>query len=106
MASLRNLAISLPRLDGHANTAADRRHARGPQRTLKLLQAASDDFAGSLVLHVGQFQLQRFCKFHDPPRPRRSRTSAGSSDTPDRAASVSRIRRAVCLSAGASSSAQ
>ena len=41
MASLRSLAISLLRLDGHANiAAANRHHARNPQRTLKLLQAA------------------------------------------------------------------
>ncbi len=41
MASLRSLAISIPRLDGHTNIpAANRHHARGPQRTLKLLQAA------------------------------------------------------------------
>ena len=39
MASLRNLAISLLRLDGHANiAAANRHHARDPQRTLKLLR--------------------------------------------------------------------
>jgi predicted transposase YbfD/YdcC len=41
MASLRSLAISLLRLDGQADiAAANRRHARGPQRTLKLLQPA------------------------------------------------------------------
>ena len=41
MATLRSLAISLLRLDGHANiAAANRHHARDPQRTLKLLQAA------------------------------------------------------------------
>jgi predicted transposase YbfD/YdcC len=41
MASLRNLAISILRLDGHANiAAANRHHARDPQRTLKLLQTA------------------------------------------------------------------
>jgi predicted transposase YbfD/YdcC len=41
MATLRNLAISLLRLDGHHNiAAANRHHARNPQRTLKLLQAA------------------------------------------------------------------
>jgi predicted transposase YbfD/YdcC len=41
MASLRSLAISLLRLDGHANiAAANRHHARDPQRTLKLLQAS------------------------------------------------------------------
>ena len=41
MASLRSLAISLLRLDGHANiAAANRHHLRDPQRTLKLLQAA------------------------------------------------------------------
>jgi len=41
MASLRSLAISILRLDGHANiAAANRHHARDPQRTLKLLQAA------------------------------------------------------------------
>jgi predicted transposase YbfD/YdcC len=41
MASLRSLAISLLRLGGHANiAAANRHHARDPQRTLKLLQAA------------------------------------------------------------------
>jgi predicted transposase YbfD/YdcC len=41
MASLRSLAISLLRLDGHANiAAANRHHARDPQRTLKLLQDA------------------------------------------------------------------
>jgi predicted transposase YbfD/YdcC len=39
MASLRSLAISLLRIDGHANiAAANRHHARDPQRTLKLLQ--------------------------------------------------------------------
>ena len=38
MASLRSLAISL---DGHANiAAANRHHARDPQRTLTLLQTA------------------------------------------------------------------
>ena len=41
MASLRSLAISLLRLDGQANiAAANRHHARDPQRTLRLLQAA------------------------------------------------------------------
>jgi predicted transposase YbfD/YdcC len=41
MASLRSLAISLLRLDSHANiAAANRHHARDPQRTLKLLQTA------------------------------------------------------------------
>jgi predicted transposase YbfD/YdcC len=41
MASLRNLAVSLLRLDGHDNiAAANRHHLRDPQRTLKLLQAA------------------------------------------------------------------
>jgi predicted transposase YbfD/YdcC len=41
MASLRSLAISILRLDGHANIArANRHHARDPQRTLKLIQAA------------------------------------------------------------------
>jgi predicted transposase YbfD/YdcC len=41
MATLRNLAISILRLDGHANiAAANRHHARDPQRTLKLLQTA------------------------------------------------------------------
>jgi hypothetical protein len=41
MASLRSLAISLLRLDGHANiVAANRHHARDPQRTLKLLLTA------------------------------------------------------------------
>jgi predicted transposase YbfD/YdcC len=41
MASLRGLAISLLRLDGHARiAAANRHHSRGPQRTLKLLQTA------------------------------------------------------------------
>jgi predicted transposase YbfD/YdcC len=41
MASLRGLAISLLRIDGHPNiAAANRHHARDPQRTLKLLQTA------------------------------------------------------------------
>jgi predicted transposase YbfD/YdcC len=41
MASLRSLAISLLRLDGQANiAAANRHHARDPQRTLQLLQTA------------------------------------------------------------------
>jgi predicted transposase YbfD/YdcC len=41
MASLRSLAISLLRLDGHDNiAAANRHHAHDSQRTLKLLQAA------------------------------------------------------------------
>ena len=48
MASLRSLAITLLRLDGHASiAAANRRYARDPQRTLQLLQAAWDVFAGS-----------------------------------------------------------
>jgi predicted transposase YbfD/YdcC len=41
MATLRSLAISLLRLDGHTNiAAANRYHARDPQRTLKLFQTA------------------------------------------------------------------
>ena len=41
MATLRSLAISLLRMDGHKNIAAtNRHHARDPQRTLKLLQTA------------------------------------------------------------------
>jgi predicted transposase YbfD/YdcC len=41
MASLRSLAISILRLDGHDNiAAANRHHIRDPQRTLKLLLAA------------------------------------------------------------------
>ena len=41
MASIRSLAVSLLRLDGHYNiAAANRHHARDPQRPLKLLQAA------------------------------------------------------------------
>jgi predicted transposase YbfD/YdcC len=41
MASLRSLAISLLRMDGHDNIAsANRHHARDPQRTLQLLQTA------------------------------------------------------------------
>jgi predicted transposase YbfD/YdcC len=41
MASIRSLAVSLLRLDGHTNiAAANRHHARDPQRTLQLLQAA------------------------------------------------------------------
>jgi predicted transposase YbfD/YdcC len=41
MATLRSLAISILRLDGHANiAAANRHHTRDPERTLKLLQAA------------------------------------------------------------------
>jgi predicted transposase YbfD/YdcC len=41
MATLRSLVISLLRLDGHDNiAAANRHHARDPQRTLKLLQTA------------------------------------------------------------------
>jgi predicted transposase YbfD/YdcC len=40
MATLRSLAISLLRLDGHDNiAAANRHHARDPQRTLTLLHA-------------------------------------------------------------------
>ena len=41
MATLRSLAISILRLDSQANiAAANRHHARDPQRTLKLLQTA------------------------------------------------------------------
>jgi hypothetical protein len=41
MASLRSLAISLPRLGGRAGiAAATRHHACGPQWTLQLLQSA------------------------------------------------------------------
>jgi predicted transposase YbfD/YdcC len=41
MATLRSLAISLLRLDGHDNiAAANRHHARDPQRTLELIQTA------------------------------------------------------------------
>ena len=40
MASLRSPTISLLRLDGQASiAAANRHHARGPQRALTLLQA-------------------------------------------------------------------
>jgi predicted transposase YbfD/YdcC len=47
MASLRSLAISLLRLDGHANiAAANRHHARDPQRTLKLLLTARATLPG------------------------------------------------------------
>jgi hypothetical protein len=39
MATLRSLAISLLRMDGHVYiAAANRHHARDPQRTLKLLR--------------------------------------------------------------------
>ena len=42
VASLRSLAISLLRLDGHTNLAsANRHHARGPQRTLKPLETTA-----------------------------------------------------------------
>ncbi len=42
MASLRSLAISVLRLNGHTNiAAANRHHARDPQRTLKLLLQAA-----------------------------------------------------------------
>ena len=55
MASLRNLAISLLRLAGHANiTAANRRNARDPRRTLKLLRLYECDFAVSLARTVSQ----------------------------------------------------
>jgi predicted transposase YbfD/YdcC len=41
MATLRNLAISLLRLDGHNNiAAANRHHARDPHRTITLLQTS------------------------------------------------------------------
>jgi hypothetical protein len=41
IATLRSLAIRLLRLEGHVNiAAANRHHARGPQRTLQLLQTA------------------------------------------------------------------
>jgi hypothetical protein len=40
MASPRGLAISLLHLDGHADIAANRHHARDRQRMLKLLQTA------------------------------------------------------------------
>jgi predicted transposase YbfD/YdcC len=41
MATLRSLAISLLRLDGHSSiAAANRHHARDPQRTLTLIQTA------------------------------------------------------------------
>jgi hypothetical protein len=41
MATLRSVAISLMRLDGHSNIAvANRHHARDPQRTLTLLQTS------------------------------------------------------------------
>ncbi len=41
MASLRSVAISLLRLDGHASiAAANRHHARNPHRTLQLLQTS------------------------------------------------------------------
>ena len=41
MATLRSLAISILRMDGHSNiAAANRHHARDPQRTLTLLRTA------------------------------------------------------------------
>ena len=49
MASLR-LAISLLRLDGHASiAAANRHHARDPQRTLKAAPGCMSGFAVSLA---------------------------------------------------------
>ena len=54
MASLRSLAISQPRLNGHDNiAAANRHHAREPQRTLTLLQNRMNDFAMSVGLTAG-----------------------------------------------------
>ncbi|HEY2313182.1 MAG TPA: hypothetical protein VGH96_06185 [Streptosporangiaceae bacterium] len=53
MATLRSTAISLLRLDGHANiAAANRHHARDPQRTLKLLQTARR-LPGRMAHHQG-----------------------------------------------------
>jgi hypothetical protein len=47
MASLRSLAISLLRLDGHSNiAAANRHHARDPQRTQSCFRLHEYDFAG------------------------------------------------------------
>ena len=47
MATLRSLAISLLRLDGHTNiAAANRHHARDPQRMLRLLQTAQTTLPG------------------------------------------------------------
>jgi hypothetical protein len=47
MASLRSLAISLLCLDGQTNiAAANRHHARDPQRTLQLLQTAGTTLPG------------------------------------------------------------
>jgi hypothetical protein len=56
MATLRSLAISLLRLDGHANiAAANRHHARDPQRTLSCFRPHEYDFAGSLAVRPGDF---------------------------------------------------
>ena len=49
MASLRSLAISLLRLDGHANiAAANRHHARDPAAYAQATSDRMNDFAGSL----------------------------------------------------------
>ena len=49
MASLRSLAISLLRLDGHANiAAANRHHARDPAAYAQATSDRMNDFAASL----------------------------------------------------------
>jgi hypothetical protein len=56
MASLRSLAISLLRLNGQTNiAAANRHHARDPQRTLKAISDHMNDFAGSLGRHHSRY---------------------------------------------------
>jgi hypothetical protein len=50
MASLRSLAISLLRLDGHINiAAANRHHAPRPTAHAKAASDRMNDFAGSLI---------------------------------------------------------
>ena len=67
MASLRSLAISLLRLDGHANiAAANRHHARDPQRTLQAASDRMNDFAGSLALRARFGCWRRSGRDHRP----------------------------------------
>jgi len=77
MASLRSLAISLLRLDGRAGiAAADRHHARGPQRTLKLLQTGMSGFAVSLAagLPLWEARSGRALPRRRPGRPAQPRS--------------------------------
>jgi Transposase DDE domain len=71
MASLRSLAISLLRLDGHANIAAANRHHAGDPNARSRCFRTHNDFAGSLIGVITRLAM-------NPAMPKAAEGSSGS----------------------------